>query len=86
MNRTENKSVHGNATFTVEYRLTEEQQERLKKLTEKYSEYVQETSPDKVFSFIMGLGSRFDIDDKLKFHEDYLEAQNVGSMSDDSSN
>ena len=85
MNRTENKSVHGNATFTVEYRLTEEQQERLKKLTEKYSEYVQETSPEKVFSFIMGLGSRFDIDDKLKFYGDYLEAQNVGSMSDDSS-
>lgn len=55
--------------ITVKYLLLDEQEERLKKITELYKAQGLERSDDKMFEDIMFAGSKFDIDKKLKFHE-----------------
>lgn len=56
--------------ITVKYTLRDEDEERLKRITEKYkTRHNFEMTEDKMFDAIMCLGSYHDIDKKLKFHE-----------------
>ena len=54
----------------VKYTLKDEDEERLKRITEEYkAQHNFEMAEDKMFEAIMCLGSYHDIDNKLKFHE-----------------
>lgn len=54
----------------VKYTLRDEDEERLKKITEEYKrQHNFEMAENKMFEAIMCLGSYHDIDSKLKFHE-----------------
>lgn len=55
--------------ITVKYLLTDEEVERLKKITEEYKKQGLNVTKEKEFEFIMCLGSSYDIDSKFKFHE-----------------
>ena len=56
--------------ITVKYTLKDEDEERLKKITEEYKkQYDFEMTEEKMFNSIMCLGSWHNIDDKFKFHE-----------------
>ena len=55
--------------ITVKYLLTDEEMERLQKITEGYKELGLDLTHDKQFEAIMCCGSRYDIDSKFKFHE-----------------
>ena len=55
---------------TITFTLYDEDEERLKKITEEYKrQHNFEQTEDKMFEFIMLTGSKHDIDVKLKFHE-----------------
>lgn len=55
---------------TVKYTLKDEDEERLKRITEEYKkQHNFEMTEDKMFDAIMCLGSYHDIAKKLKFHE-----------------
>ena len=54
---------------TVKYLLQDEEEERLRKITELYKRQGLDLLEDKMFEGIMCMGSKFDIDKKLKFHE-----------------
>lgn len=53
----------------VNYLLSEEDEERLHKITEEYKKRGMDLSEDEQFETIMLCGSKHDIDNKLKFHE-----------------
>lgn len=53
----------------VEYLLTDELEERLRIISEKYKEKGLNLSEDKQFEAIMNCGCHHDIDVKFKFHE-----------------
>lgn len=53
----------------VTYLLSDEEEQRLKRITEEYKEQDLLLSADKIFQNIMLIGSKYDIDNKLKFHE-----------------
>ena len=53
----------------VKYTLLDEDEERLKKITEEYKKQGLNLSEDKMFEGIMCCGSKYDVDSKLKFHE-----------------
>lgn len=53
----------------VKYLLQDDDLERLKKITEKYKELGLNLSVERQFESIMCLGSKYDIDEKFKFHE-----------------
>lgn len=53
----------------VKYLLTDEEMERLQKITEGYNKQGLELSLEKQFESIMCCGSKNDIDSKFKFHE-----------------
>ena len=53
----------------VKYTLKDEHEERLKRITEEYKKQGLNLSEDKMFESIMLIGSKHDIDAKLKFHE-----------------
>ena len=55
--------------ITVKYLLTDEEVERLQKITEEYKKLGLDLPPEKQFGNIMCCGSKFDIDSKFKFHE-----------------
>lgn len=53
----------------VKYLLQDEDEERLRKITELYKSQGLELSEDKMFEGIMCMGSKYDIDKKFRFHE-----------------
>lgn len=53
----------------VEYMLSDEDEKRLREITEEYKRNGLNISEDRMFESIMYMGSKFDIDKKLKFHE-----------------
>ena len=56
--------------ISVEYYLTDEQIERIKKLTEVYAKKgLKNPTPEKVFQLIMITGASHDIDKKLSMEE-----------------
>ena len=56
--------------ITVKYTLKDEDEERLKKITEEYNkQYDSKMTEEKMFNSIMCLGSWYNIDDKFKFYE-----------------
>ena len=55
--------------ITVNYLILDEDEERLKRITEEYKKQGSNLSEDKMFDAIMCLGSYHDIAKKLKFHE-----------------
>ena len=55
--------------ITVNYLILDEDEERLKKITEEYKKQGLNLSEDKMFEGIMCCGSKYDVDSKLKFHE-----------------
>ena len=56
--------------ITVKYTLKDEDEERLKKITEEYKkQHDFEMTEEKMFDLIMRLGSWYNIDNKFKFHE-----------------
>ena len=55
---------------TITFTLYDEHEERLKKIVEEYKrQHSFESTEDKMLEIIMLLGSTYDIDRKLKFHE-----------------
>ena len=59
--------------ITVTFTLKDEDEERLKKITEEYKKQNNfEITEEKMFDSIMCLGSWHDIDKKLKLHERQL--------------
>ena len=55
--------------ITVKYLILDEDEERLKKITEEYKKQGLNLAEDKMFEGIMCCGSKYDVDNKLKFHE-----------------
>jgi len=55
--------------IVVKYLILDEDEERLKKITEEYKKQGLNLSEDKMFESIMFTGSKYDVDSKLKFHE-----------------
>ncbi len=55
--------------ITVTYELSDEQEERLEKLTEAYRKVGSASSTDKIFESIMGTGSEWDIEQKFSATE-----------------
>ena len=53
--------------ITVKYLILDEDEERLKKITEEYKKQGLNLSEDKMFEGIMCCGSKYDVDNKLKF-------------------
>lgn len=55
--------------ITVKFTIYDEDEERLRKVTEEYRKRGLDFTEDKMFDAIMVTGSKYDIDAKLKFHE-----------------
>ena len=55
--------------ITVNYLLSDEDEQRLCRITEEYKKLGLNLSLDKQFEAIMCCGSRYDVDAKFKFHE-----------------
>ena len=56
--------------ITITFTLYDEHEERLRKIVEEYKrQHNFEQTEDKMFEAIMLIGSKHDIDAKLKFHE-----------------
>lgn len=55
--------------ITVNYLLSDEDEQRLNRIVEFYSTYGYNFSADKLFEHIMCLGCKYDIDKKFRFHE-----------------
>ena len=55
--------------ITVNYLILDEDEDRLKKITEEYKKKGLNLSEDKMFEGIMCYGSKYDVDSKFKFHE-----------------
>ena len=53
----------------VNYLILDEDEERLKRITEEYKKQGLSLSEDKMFEGIMCYGSKYDVDSKFKFHE-----------------
>ena len=53
----------------VSYLLMDEDEQRLKRITEEYKKQGLNLSEDKMFEGIMCYGSKYDVDSKFKFHE-----------------
>ena len=56
----------------VSYLLMDEDEQRLKRITEEYKKQGLNLSEDKMFEGIMCCGSKYDVDSKLKFHDGNL--------------
>ncbi len=54
---------------SVNYKLSDEDEERLRRITDEYKKQGLDLSEDKQFKSIMFCGSKHDIDNKFKFHE-----------------
>lgn len=55
--------------ITVKYMLLDEDEQRLRKITELYKQKGLDLSEDKMFESIMFTGSKYDVDKKFRFHE-----------------
>lgn len=55
--------------ITMTFTLSNEDEQRLKKITELYKQQGLDLSEDKIFESIMFTGSKCDIDKKFRFHE-----------------
>lgn len=55
--------------ITVKYTLTDEEVERLQRITEEYNKKGMKLTCEKQFEYIMFAGSKYDIDNKFKLHE-----------------
>lgn len=55
--------------ITVSFLLTDEQEQRLREITEAYKKLGHDLTEEKVFQMMMSGGCKYDIDNKLKFHE-----------------
>jgi len=55
--------------IVVKFTLTEEQEKRLQAITEGYKKLGYDFTEEKIFEMLMCTGCRYDIDNKLKFHE-----------------
>ena len=55
--------------ITVKYLILDEDEERLKKITEEYKKKGLNLSEDKMFEKIMSCGSKYDVDSKFKYEE-----------------
>lgn len=53
----------------VEFILSDEDEQRLRKITELYRQQGLDLSEDKMFESIMFTGSKYDINKKFQFHE-----------------
>ena len=53
----------------VKFTIYDEDEERLRKITEEYKKLGLDITGDRMFEAIMLIGSKHDIDAKLKFHE-----------------
>ena len=53
----------------VKYLLTDEEVERLEKITEGYQEMGFDITQERMFDTIMCMGSKSDIENRFKFHE-----------------
>ena len=53
----------------VKYLLTDEEVERLEKITEGYQEMGFDITKERMFDTIMCMGSKSDIENRFKFHE-----------------
>ena len=58
-----------NHEMTVKYILDDEEFHRLEKCSEVYNSKGYDTTPEMVFSMIMQMGSKYSIDNALKFAE-----------------
>lgn len=55
--------------ITMTFTLSNEDEQRLKKITELYKQQGLDLSEDKIFESIMFTGSKYDVDKKFRFHE-----------------
>lgn len=55
--------------ITVKFTIYDEDEERLRKITEEYKKRGLDFTEDKMFDAIMVTGSKHDINAKFKFHE-----------------
>lgn len=55
--------------IAVKYMISDEDEQRLQKITELYRQQELNLSEDKMFESIMFTGSKYDIDKKFRFHE-----------------
>lgn len=57
--------------ITVEYLVEDDEYERLNRITEEYKKQGldKDFTPEKMFQAIMTTGSKYDKDEKFKFHE-----------------
>lgn len=55
--------------ITVKYLLTDEDENRLKKITEAYRKQGLNKTADEMFESIMTTGSEYDIGQKFRYHE-----------------
>ena len=55
--------------ITVTYLISDEQEARLKKITEGYKKRGLDITEDKQFENIMCMGAKYDIEAKFAFHE-----------------
>ena len=56
----------------VSYLIDDEAYQRLVNITEGYKKRGMDMVPEKMFECIMTAGSKYDIDSKMRFHEDSL--------------
>ena len=55
--------------ITVKFMLSDEDEQRLHKITELYNQQGLILSEDRMFESIMFTGSKYDVDKKFRFHE-----------------
>lgn len=55
--------------INVEYMIEDDEYERIVAITDEYRKKGLDMTPEKMFESIMCTGSKYDKDDKLKFHE-----------------
>lgn len=55
--------------ITMKFMISDEDEQRLKKITELYKAQGLNLSEDKMFESIMFTGSKYDVDKKFRFHE-----------------
>lgn len=55
--------------ISVSYHLSDEDEQRLEKITEEYKKQGLDLTSDKMFESMMCCGGTYDIDSKFRFHE-----------------
>lgn len=55
--------------ITVRFLLSDQEEQRLRRITDGYKKLGLDTSMERMFDTIMFTGSKYDVDSKFKFHE-----------------